>query len=144
MQDNVMQSRPPRGRKTSLVDAPRIATIHEYLDWTVTAEESVCDNELVGSLFKKHKIQACNHVNAPDAHYNGKQCGALVVSCTCLCASLCILDSEAKNGLYTVQLGSDIVRGNAVDVVREGSTSVAGPALLCRQQQQQMNGGLRV
>ena len=42
-----LQTRPPRGRKTSLVDAPRIATIHEYLDWTVTAEDALGDNELV-------------------------------------------------------------------------------------------------
>jgi ribosomal protein S18 acetylase RimI-like enzyme len=32
---------------TSLVDAPRAATIHEYLDWTVTAEEASTDEELV-------------------------------------------------------------------------------------------------
>ena len=43
----LVQTRPPRGRKTSLVDAPRIATIHEYLDWTVTAEDALGDNELV-------------------------------------------------------------------------------------------------
>ena len=43
----ILQTRPPRGRKTSLVDAPRIATIHEYLDWTVTAEDALGDNELV-------------------------------------------------------------------------------------------------
>lgn len=41
------QSRPPRGRKTSLEEAPRIATIHEYLDWTVTAEDALADNDLV-------------------------------------------------------------------------------------------------
>ena len=44
---SLLQTRPPRGRKTSLVDAPRIATIHEYLDWTVTAEDALGDNELV-------------------------------------------------------------------------------------------------
>lgn len=31
------------------MDAPRIATIHEYLDWTVTAEDALGDNELVRS-----------------------------------------------------------------------------------------------
>ncbi|KAK9915818.1 hypothetical protein WJX75_004529 [Coccomyxa subellipsoidea] len=40
------QTRPPRGRKTTLEEAPRIATIHEYLDWTVTAEDALGDNEL--------------------------------------------------------------------------------------------------
>lgn len=43
----VPQTRPPRGRKTTLEEAPRIATIHEYLDWTVTAEDALGDNELV-------------------------------------------------------------------------------------------------
>jgi hypothetical protein len=41
------QSRPPRGRKTSLEEAPRIATIHEYLDWTVTAEDALGERDLV-------------------------------------------------------------------------------------------------
>ena len=41
------QAPPARGVVTSLVDAPRAATIHEYLDWTVTAEEASTDEELV-------------------------------------------------------------------------------------------------
>ena len=46
----VLQSRPPRGRKTSLEEAPRIATIHEYLDWTVTAEDALGERDLVRPL----------------------------------------------------------------------------------------------
>lgn len=41
------QTRPPRGRKTTLEEAPRIATIHEYLDWTVTAEDALGEHDLV-------------------------------------------------------------------------------------------------
>lgn len=46
------QAPPPRGQVTSLVDAPRAATIHEYLDWTVTAEEASTDEELVRPCFQ--------------------------------------------------------------------------------------------
>ena len=57
-----LQTRPPRGRKTSLEEAPRIATIHEYLDWTVTAEDALRDNDLVRAL-----VQAVKEIADPQA-----------------------------------------------------------------------------
>ncbi len=50
----MVQTRPPRGRKTTLEEAPRIATIHEYLDWTVTAEDALGEHDLV--LFRPTPI----------------------------------------------------------------------------------------
>ena len=44
---------------TSLVDAPRAATIHEYLDWTVTAEEASTDEELVRSRGSGGAVPVC-------------------------------------------------------------------------------------
>ena len=70
------QAPPPRGQVTSLVDAPRAATIHEYLDWTVTAEEASTDEELVrprfqllprGALHTNAALPDCLGTSSPDA-----------------------------------------------------------------------------
>ena len=41
------QAPPPRPG-TKKAEEPRAATIHEYLDWTVTAEDAEQEDELVG------------------------------------------------------------------------------------------------
>lgn len=46
--------------------APRMATIHEYLDWTVTAQQADEDDELVGE--KRFPGEGDHHHCAWDAH----------------------------------------------------------------------------
>jgi len=52
------QARPPRpGTKNAQL--PRAATIHEYLDWTVTAQGSQALDELVRSCLALHTCTIC-------------------------------------------------------------------------------------
>lgn len=53
------QARPPRpGTKNAQL--PRAATIHEYLDWTVTAQGAAAQDELVTNLLPR--LQSFVHV----------------------------------------------------------------------------------
>ena len=46
-----MGQQPPPRPGTKRAEVPRAATIHEYLDWTVTASEPEDPDELVRNLF---------------------------------------------------------------------------------------------
>jgi hypothetical protein len=43
-------------------NAPRNATIHEYLDWTVTAREAVDDTEYVRLMLMRCERGVCGRV----------------------------------------------------------------------------------
>ncbi len=54
-----MQAPPPRPG-TKKAEQPRAATIHEYLDWTVTSSAAEDEDELVHCYISIHKAENFN------------------------------------------------------------------------------------